>query len=186
MQQAITTKYHGPGNKLGSRISATCQAGRVFVQVDNNKSLEENHVAARIALCEKLDAEIKAKHPEAGPHWCAWSWLSGGLPNGLIAHVSTAGNNKLRHFHVVARRWFDGVNGNTYFSGEAYADGDCVASIDFAYGYGRHCVYELVKLAAQKGVIPSEFENNRPPYQLQDFGIKFTESISDVKSREDL
>jgi hypothetical protein len=52
MLQAIVTKYHGPTNSRGSRISAKADAGRITVSYDYGAS-DPHHVAA-IALCEKL------------------------------------------------------------------------------------------------------------------------------------
>jgi len=52
--QAIETKYHGPTNSRGSRISARSQAGRIFVHYDHALSIEANHHAACLALATKL------------------------------------------------------------------------------------------------------------------------------------
>jgi len=54
--QAIQTKYHGPTNTKGSRISATCADGRrVYISYPHEigGDMERHEVAAR-ALCEKL------------------------------------------------------------------------------------------------------------------------------------
>jgi hypothetical protein len=53
--QAIRTRYHGPTNTRGSRISATCQAGRITVAYDHGLSESGNHRAAAMALREKLN-----------------------------------------------------------------------------------------------------------------------------------
>lgn len=74
--QAIVTKYHGPTNVKGSRISATSASGqRVIVGYDHSLSLEENHMAAAQALCIKLN-------------WSS-SFVTGGTKDGY-AHVFTA------------------------------------------------------------------------------------------------
>ncbi len=61
---AITTKYHGPTNHRGSRISATVQDGndfkrRVYVDYDYELSPSGDAVyrKAAEAMCEKLTAE---------------------------------------------------------------------------------------------------------------------------------
>lgn len=58
-RQAIRTRYHGPTNTRGSRISAKCGAGRVSVPYDHALNLYDNHAAAARALLAKLgwDAE---------------------------------------------------------------------------------------------------------------------------------
>lgn len=44
--QAIVTKYHGPTNTRGARISAKAQAGRLSVPYDSALSTDGNHVRA--------------------------------------------------------------------------------------------------------------------------------------------
>jgi hypothetical protein len=65
--QAIVTRYHGPGNVRGSRISATASAGRVILEWDDALNQDQNHAAACAALVRKF----------------AWGgrWIAGGLPN---------------------------------------------------------------------------------------------------------
>jgi hypothetical protein len=53
-RQAIATKYHGPTDTRGSRISAKAQAGRVSVPYDHALPVRTNHEAAARALAEKL------------------------------------------------------------------------------------------------------------------------------------
>ena len=53
--QAITTKYHGPSNTRGSRISATSASGiRIYIPYPHELSGEEVHRKAAERLCEKL------------------------------------------------------------------------------------------------------------------------------------
>jgi len=52
--QAITTKYHGPGNVRGSRVTAKAQAGSVSVEWNSALNSDENHRAAARALCAKV------------------------------------------------------------------------------------------------------------------------------------
>lgn len=54
MLQAIVTKYHGPTNHKGSRISARADAGRVIVSYDHALNISDNHKAAAQALADKL------------------------------------------------------------------------------------------------------------------------------------
>ena len=49
--QTIRTKYHGPTNSKGSRISAECEAGRIYVPYNHALDAEGNHkVAAQVLL----------------------------------------------------------------------------------------------------------------------------------------
>ena len=51
--QAIQTKYHGPTNVRGSRVSARAQAGRISLSYDSSKNSDENHRMAAETLAKK-------------------------------------------------------------------------------------------------------------------------------------
>lgn len=53
LRQAIITRYHGPTNTRGSRISATAQAGRIYLAHDYSLGIEENHAKAAEAYARK-------------------------------------------------------------------------------------------------------------------------------------
>lgn len=53
--QAITTKYHGPTNTKGARISATTESGiRITIGYPYELSGEACHRKAAEALCAKM------------------------------------------------------------------------------------------------------------------------------------
>jgi hypothetical protein len=52
--QAIRTKYHGATDTKSSRISAQCEAGRIYVSYDHALNIAGNHKAACDALVKKL------------------------------------------------------------------------------------------------------------------------------------
>ena len=55
--QAITTRFHGPTDCKGPRISATSGGGhRVYIDVPDNmhSGSEDTHGLAAVALCKKL------------------------------------------------------------------------------------------------------------------------------------
>lgn len=52
--QAIRTRYHGPSNSRGSRISAKCEAKTIYVSYDHALSIDGNHKAACAALIAKM------------------------------------------------------------------------------------------------------------------------------------
>jgi hypothetical protein len=68
--QAIATKYLGPTNSRGARVKATCQAGSVVIAWDDADDVDQNHMNAALALCNKF----------AWAEDCNLVW--GGLPNG--------------------------------------------------------------------------------------------------------
>lgn len=52
--QAIVTKWHGPTNHKGSRVTARCDAGSVTIPWDDALDVMKNHRAAITALVKKL------------------------------------------------------------------------------------------------------------------------------------
>lgn len=52
--QAIETRYLGPTDTKGSRVTARCDAGRIAVSWNYALGIEENHRAAAEALRVKL------------------------------------------------------------------------------------------------------------------------------------
>lgn len=70
--QAIITKYHGPTNTKGSRISAKCDAGSVMISYPHELSGIDVYEAAARALIKKLHWTTADGFPEL---------VGGGLPN---------------------------------------------------------------------------------------------------------
>ena len=53
---AILTKFIGPTNSRGALVKAFTTSGhRIFVPWDHSRNVEENHDAAAIALCRKME-----------------------------------------------------------------------------------------------------------------------------------
>ena len=63
MYQAIVTKYHGPTNTRGSRISATAEAGRISLSYDHALNWTDNHVAAARKLADRMGWTVEAGYP---------------------------------------------------------------------------------------------------------------------------
>jgi hypothetical protein len=56
MRQSIQTKYIGPTNTRGSRVSATSASGhRIILEWDDALNTDDSHKAAAAALARKLD-----------------------------------------------------------------------------------------------------------------------------------
>lgn len=54
-RKAIVTRYHGPTNTRGSRVSAKCEGGgRVSLAYAHELNSEQNHAAAAATLAAKL------------------------------------------------------------------------------------------------------------------------------------
>jgi len=63
------------------------------------------------------------------------------------------------------RRWFDKVNGNSYFSVNLIIAGNAI-NIPFQYGYGSQWQYEVIDLLEKYGFIPKipYYENGNKNY----------------------
>lgn len=77
MAQAIVTKYHGPTNTRGSRVSAEASAGKLFITWDDALDSDKNHEAAAVAFIKKMNWLNRAREGIA----------HGVLPNGDHVHV---------------------------------------------------------------------------------------------------
>ena len=71
--QTIETRYLGPTNKRGPRIKATASGngGSVTIDIDNGRSIEENHRDAAVKLKGKLGwpGPMVAGHTKKGKVW---------------------------------------------------------------------------------------------------------------------
>ena len=52
--QAIETKFHAVTNSNGARISATCEAKRIIIGIDDGLSIEANHGNAAKILGDRM------------------------------------------------------------------------------------------------------------------------------------
>lgn len=86
--QAIITKYLPAANTRGSRIKASCERGSKTIPYPHELSGDDCHIAAAKALVACFvadDVDLYGTPPEKNP----WSrpFVSGGLPDGTVAHV---------------------------------------------------------------------------------------------------
>lgn len=90
--------------------------------------------------------------------------------------------------HISGKRWFQKTYGNTYFSAKAWIDGELVAEIPYAYGYGDHYVQEMLEHLIERGLILAN-TSTAPGYAQRAFeslGVKFTTDVADVARERDL
>ncbi len=85
--QAIETKYHGPGNVRGSRVTAKCERGKLTVSWDPSLNSDANHRRACRMLLEKFAREDVKEYgkTEAEHHW--GDFVTGELESGVRVHV---------------------------------------------------------------------------------------------------
>lgn len=93
--QAILTKYHGPTNTRGARISARCQRGRISVSYNSEWNDEENHKHAACVLCDRFGKEdyVRYGSPQTDNPWLR-PFVTGCLPSGDFCHVFVEGGGK--------------------------------------------------------------------------------------------
>ena len=98
---------------------------------------------------------------------------------------------KISSIVVIGRRWFDRVNGNTYYSAEILIDGKTIDGIDYAYGYGDQYLQDASDAIERAGHLPDrEHHANgsvEPLWQYcRDRDIALHSSVSDVSRKRDL
>lgn len=92
---------------------------------------------------------------------------------------------------IIGRRWFDRVNGNTYFSAVALVNGIQVAEIPFEYGYGNQYEENIYNLLFKLGYCADrEIYNVKGVEALWSYckrkGITKYVTHSDVNRKKDL
>jgi hypothetical protein len=73
MRQAIITNYVAPTHMKGARICARAWGGKITIPRDYDLTVDQNHFAAAMALCNKLGW--------TGPGW-EGTWVAGGAHHG--------------------------------------------------------------------------------------------------------
>ncbi len=93
---------------------------------------------------------------------------------------------------IIGRRWFDKVNGNTYFSAVGLVNGVQVVTIEFEYGYDRMYEQRTYEELFNMGYFPtierSKNTNSLPSisYYCRENGINLYVTHSDVSRKKDL
>lgn len=83
-RQAITTKYHGPTNTKGSRISATTGAGiRIYIGYDHALNIDQLYAKACAALVDHMAGD------DANSPWHG-QYVGGEIGNGVWAWVQVS------------------------------------------------------------------------------------------------
>ena len=61
---------------------------------------------------------------------------------------------KTKSLHIEGRRWFERTNGNTYHSVKIWRDGEQIASLPYAYGYGDQYLQTAMQWLIAQGIAP--------------------------------
>jgi hypothetical protein len=92
---------------------------------------------------------------------------------------------------IIGKRWFDRINGNTYFSAVGIVNGVEVVHIPYEYGYGNHFEDRIFNELVKAGYCADcETYSNGSTETFwrycQDRNINKYVSVSDVKRKKDL
>ena len=97
-------------------------------------------------------------------------------------------------YTIIARRWFEKTNGNTYHSCEVYQDGKLIERVPFEYGYGesyRQTAHEILQRAGHLPTtgerLPSGSDKDYHDFQMiiRDYD-NWLFSVTDVTRKKDL
>lgn len=92
---------------------------------------------------------------------------------------------------IIGKRWFDKINGNTYFSAVGYVNNVEVVRIGFEYGYDNHFAYrifeEMIKVGYCRDAEKYKNGGNEALFRYcERKGIKKLVNVSDVTRKKDL
>lgn len=93
---------------------------------------------------------------------------------------------KTRIITIIGKRWFDKLNGNTYFSAVGIVNGDVVVTIQFEYGYESHYIDCIRRELERGGYLPNIIEYHSLSRHCHENGIKLNCFAIDVARRKDL
>jgi len=97
-------------------------------------------------------------------------------------------------FQIIARRWFDKVNGNTYHSVAVYANNSLVGECPFEYGYGDGYLQTAAKILLKAGYFHGKGKPGHKYYdEYSEFQTywrknrnKVLVNVTDVSRKKDL
>ena len=87
--QAIRTRYHGPSNVRGCRITATCEAGSLTIPRNYALDVEQDHARAARQLAERLGwSGVYHGGSFGGDYY--WTCESGWMPPVVVTSATEA------------------------------------------------------------------------------------------------
>jgi hypothetical protein len=87
------------------------------------------------------------------------------------------------NLHISGRRWFQRGPGNTYHTARIFIDGQQVAYLPMAYGYGDQFLQSAMDWLKTNGHVPADAENGTL-YLRETLGGTY--DVSDVARQKDL
>ena len=65
----------------------------------------------------------------------------------------------MKNYTILARRWFDKINGNTYHSVKVYVNNKFVDEEKYSYGYGKQYLQTAHELLMKNGFLKKTRDN---------------------------
>jgi len=86
-------------------------------------------------------------------------------------------------YTIIARRWFEKTNGNTYHSCEVYQDGKLIERVPFAYGYEEQYRQTAHEILVRAGLFSGDYHDFL--MVIRDYD-NWLFSVTDVTRKKDL
>ena len=103
---------------------------------------------------------------------------------------NTPTTSEIKAITVIGRRWFDKINGNTYFSADILVNNTLVHSIHYQYGYDDFYMQAAGEWLAKYGYThPEHYPSGgiTPLWSYcNDKGISYYYTVTDVMRKRDL
>ena len=98
---------------------------------------------------------------------------------------------KVRRVTIIGRKWFDRLNGNTYFTAEILVNGIHVHSMPYEYGYDSQYEHSSMDWLRKSGLIPAFKQYANGGYEAvwqwkEREGIDFYSIASYVATKKEL
>lgn len=98
----------------------------------------------------------------------------------------TPKNQDIKSVTLLIRRWFERVNGNTYFSARIYVDNILIHRIPYEYGYCSHGEYVAREWVIKNFDCFDKDQRWEWVSTWDSFGIKYLTDTVDVQRKGDL
>jgi antirestriction protein len=85
---------------------------------------------------------------------------------------------------VIGKRWFDRANGNTYHTAMVLVNGQSLGKSKMTYGYEEQYLETAKEILLQHYNLPKGMNERSPLWQLREYGVTLTKTVSDGLKRE--
>ena len=91
----------------------------------------------------------------------------------------------IERIEIIGKRWFDKVNGNTYFTAKVFINDELKLELPFQYGYEEHYIHSSFEELKKQNII--DIKDNAAPWRYcEENNIKLITRAIDVNRKKDL